>query len=219
MKTRVCIADSVAVFRAGVREVLEREQDFEVVEASDLESLEPALDAGVDMVLVDRDLPPSGVYAAIAAAKDRCSEIVVWSLQPEPNQVLAAVRAGATGYLRKEITPGGLVRSLRGAVHGESPLSRELTALMIDAIHAAESNARTRELASVLSAREREVLNCVAQGSRNKQIAAELTISEFTVKRHVQNILRKLELPSRRAAAAFYSSLTDAMSAGGRAGV
>jgi two-component system nitrate/nitrite response regulator NarL len=219
VKTRVCIADSVAVFRAGVREVLAREKDFDVVEASDLTGLERALDTDIDMVLIDHDLPPNGVYAAIAAAKDRCSEIVVWSLRPEPEQVLGAVRAGATGYLRKEITPAGLVRSLRGAVQGESPLSRDLTALMIDAIHAAESNARSRELASILSEREREVLDCVARGSRNKQIAAELTISEFTVKRHVQNILHKLELPSRRAAAAFYSSLTDAMSAGGRAGV
>jgi two-component system nitrate/nitrite response regulator NarL len=219
VKTRVCVADSVAVFRAGVREVLVREKDFEVVEACDLESLEHALDAGIDMVLVDHDLPPLGVFAAIAAAKDRCSEIVVWSLRPEPNHVLGAVQAGATGYLRKEITPEGLVRSLRGAVQGESPLSRDLTALMIDAIHASESNARTRELAAILSQREREVLDYVARGSKNKQIAAELTISEFTVKRHVQNILQKLELPSRRAAAAFYSSLTDAMSAGGRAGV
>jgi len=219
MRTRVCIADSVAVFRAGVREVLLREKDFEVVEASDLADLERALDTDVDMVLIDHDLPPHGAYAAIAAAKDRCSEIVVWSLRPGPEQVLAAVRTGATGYLRKEITPGGLVRSLRGAVQGESPLSRDLTALMIDAIHAAEANSRTRELASILSEREREVLDYVARGSKNKQIAAELTISEFTVKRHVQNILRKLELPSRRAAAAFYSSLTDAMSAGGRAGV
>jgi two-component system nitrate/nitrite response regulator NarL len=219
VKTRVCVADSVAVFRAGVREVLAREKDFEVAEASDLPGLERALDTDVDMVLIDHELPPNGVYAAIAAAKDRCSEIVVWSLRPEPHQVLAAVRAGATGYLRKEITPGGLVRSLRGAVQGESPLSRDLTALMIDAIHASESSARTRELASILSVREREVLDFVARGSKNKQIAVELTISEFTVKRHVQNILHKLELPSRRAAAAFYSSLTDAMSAGGRAGV
>jgi len=218
VKTRVCVADALTVFRAGVREVLIREKDFAVVEAIDVASLDAALDHGVDIALIDSDLPPAGVREAIACAKDRCSEIIVWSLQPEPEQVLFAVRAGATGYLRKEISPTGLVRSLRGAVQGESPLSRDLTALMIDALHAAESNARARELASILSIREREVLDHVARGSRNKQIAADLTISEFTVKRHVQNILHKLELPSRRAAAAFYSSLADAMSAGERAG-
>jgi DNA-binding NarL/FixJ family response regulator len=219
MKTRVCIADPLTVFRAGVREVLLREKDFEVVEAVDLAGLDAALDSGIDIVLIDGDLVPEGLPSAIRAAKDRCPEIIVWSLRPEPEQVFAAIRAGATGYLRKEISAAGLVRSLRGASRGESPLSRDLAALMIDGLHAAESGARARQLASVLSTREREVLLHVAQGSRNKQIAAELTISEFTVKRHVQNILHKLELPSRRAAAAFYSSVGDAVAAGERAGV
>jgi two-component system, NarL family, nitrate/nitrite response regulator NarL len=210
VKTRVCIADGVTVFRAGVREILLREQDFEVRGAADLAELDEALKDGVDLALIDSELPPAGVHAAIACAKGRATEIVVWSLRPEPQEVLAAVRAGATGYLRKEISPAGLVRSLRGAARGESPLSRDLTALMIDALHAAESSAQTREAAAALSAREREVLSHVARGSRNKQIATALTISEFTVKRHVQNILHKLELPSRRAAGAFYGSLAEA---------
>jgi two-component system nitrate/nitrite response regulator NarL len=219
VKTRVCIADGVTVFRAGVREVLVRERDFDVVEAVDLADLDAALNAGVDIVLVDRELPPSGIAAAIRSAKGRCPEIIVWSLRPEAEHVFAAIRAGATGYLRKEISAAGLVRSLRGASMGESPLSRDLAALMIDGLHAAESGARARELALVLSAREREVLVHVAQGSRNKQIATAMTISEFTVKRHVQNILHKLELPSRRAAAAFYSSMADAVAGGETAGV
>ncbi len=218
MKTRVCIADGLTVFRAGVREVLLREQDFDVVEAADFVSLDVALDAGFDILLIDSALPPSGGTAAILAAKARCPEIIVWSLRPEPGQVFAAIRAGATGYLRKEISAAGLVQSLRGAARGESPLSRDLAALMIDGLHAAERDARSRDLAAVLSAREREVLVHVAQGSRNRQIAAELTISEFTVKRHVQNILHKLALPSRRAAAAFYSSIGDPATVGERPG-
>jgi two-component system, NarL family, nitrate/nitrite response regulator NarL len=218
VNTRVCIADAVTVFRAGVREVLLREKDFDVVEAVDLAELDSALAAGMDIVLIDRELPPSGVAAAISSAKGRCREIVVWSLRPDPEEVFAAIRAGATGYLRKEISAAGLVRSLRGASRGESPLSRDLAALMIDGLHAAESDTRAREFVAVLSTREREVLLHVARGSRNKQIAAALTISEFTVKRHVQNILHKLELPSRRAAAAFYSSMADAATAGERAG-
>jgi two-component system nitrate/nitrite response regulator NarL len=210
VKTRVCIADAVTMFRAGVREVLLRERDFEVSGAADLAELDVAIEGGVDLVLIDSELPPAGVRAAIACAKGRATEIVVWSLRPEPDEVLAAIRAGATGYLRKEISPNGLVRSLRGAVQGESPLSRDLTALMIDALHAAESTAQAREAAAALSAREREVLSHVARGAHNKQIAAALTISEFTVKRHVQNILHKLDLPSRRAASSFYGSLAKA---------
>ena len=219
MKTRVCIADALALFRAGVREVLDREKDFDIVEAVDLAGLKHALAAGIDIALIDSALPPSGVESAIRAAKGRCSEIIVWSLRPEPEEVFAAIRAGATGYLRKEISAAGLVRSLRGASVGESPLSRDLAALMIDGLHAAESGSRTRELTAGLSAREREVLLHVAQRSRNKQIAERLTISEFTVKRHVQNILHKLDLPSRRTAAAFYSSMAEAVAGGDKVGV
>jgi DNA-binding NarL/FixJ family response regulator len=77
---------------------------------------------------------------------------------------------------------------------------------MIDALHALEERAIARERASVLSTREREVLSLIALGARNREVAGSLFISEFTVKRHMQNILQKLELPSRRAAAAFYWS-------------
>jgi two-component system nitrate/nitrite response regulator NarL len=219
MKTRVCIADGVTIFRAGVREVLAREKDFDVVEAVDLESFIVALRRGVDIALVDADLPPSGTFEAVARAKEHCSEVIVWSMRPSPEAVLAAVRAGATGYLRKEISADGLVRSLRGVGRGESPLSRDLAALLIDALHSAERGSRAREIAAALSAREREVLDHVARGARNKQIATSLTISEFTVKRHVQNILHKLDLPSRRAAAALYSANADAVAGGQRSTV
>ena len=137
----------------------------------------------------------------------RCSTYtIVWSFQPSRETVLAAVRAGAHGFLHKEISPDGLVRALRGVIQGEAPLSRDLASLMIDALHGMDERAQARERADVLSPREREVLELVAQGARNKQIAASLVISEFTVKRHVQNILQKLELPSRRAAATFYGT-------------
>jgi DNA-binding NarL/FixJ family response regulator len=118
--------------------------------------------------------------------------------------VLSAVRAGAHGVLRKEISSEGLVRALHGIVHGEAPLSRGLATLMIDALHGHDARTRAHERFSSLSTRERQVLDLVAGGAGNKQIAAQLTISEFTVKRHVQNILQKLELPSRKAAATFH---------------
>jgi DNA-binding NarL/FixJ family response regulator len=89
-------------------------------------------------------------------------------------------------------------------MHGEAPLSRDLTRLMVDAIHGSELRDHSRARLAVLSAREREILEHVALGARNRQIAATLTISEFTVKRHVQNILSKLEVRSRRAASDYY---------------
>jgi len=205
-RTRILVADSLEIFRSGVRNLLARESAFAVGEADSLDALLDAVDEGPpDIALIDLDLPPAGGVEAVRQLARRCSAYtIVWSFQPTREAVLTAVRAGAHGFLHKEISPEGLVRALRGVAQGEAPLSRDLASLMIDALHGLDERSRARDRASVLSPREREVLDLLAQGARNKQIAAVLVISEFTVKRHVQNILQKLELPSRRAAATFY---------------
>lgn len=205
-RTRILVADSLDIFRAGVRSLLERESDFEILEAGSLDHVLAVTEHDCpDIALIDLELPPLGGVAAVQRLTKRCSTYtIVWSFEPSRETVLAAVRSGAHGFLHKEISPEGLVRALRGVVQGEAPLSRDLASLMIDALHGLDERARARDRAGVLSSREREVLDLVAQGARNKQIAAALTISEFTVKRHVQNILQKLELPSRKAAATFY---------------
>lgn len=207
-RTRILVADSLRIFRAGVRNLLSRESDFDVVEAGSLdELLREVADDCPDIALIDRDLPPAGALEAVRRLTAHCSTTaIVWSFEPTHAVVLEAVRAGAHGYLRKEISPQGLVRSLRGVARGEAPLSRDLASLMIGALHDMDERVRARDRAGTLSSREREVLGLIAEGARNKQIAASLAISEFTVKRHVQNILHKLELPSRRAASAFYRS-------------
>jgi two-component system nitrate/nitrite response regulator NarL len=203
---RVLVADHVTIFRTGVRNLLRRESDFDVIEAASYEEAELRLEAGCpEIALIDLDLPANGGVEAVRLLSERCSTyLIVWSFDPTPRSVLAAVRAGAHGYLDKKITPAGLVRSLRGVMRGEAPLSRDLTRLMVDAIHSSELRDQSRERLAVLSARETEILEHLAQGARNRQIAAALTISEFTVKRHVQNILSKLEVGSRRAASDFY---------------
>ena len=205
---RVLVADPLRVFCAGVRNVLQRERDFEVVEAATLDEVFAAIDERCpEIALIDLDLPPVGGVAAVRQLSRRCSAYtIVLSIEPSRDAVLSAVRAGAHGFLHKEIAPEGLVRALRGVAQGEAPLSRDLATLMIDALHGLDERSRARMRVDELSNREREVLDLVAQGARNKQIAATLAISEFTAKRHVQNILKKLDLPSRQAAATFYAS-------------
>ena len=205
-RTRILVADSLRIFRAGVRNLLARESDFEVIEVGTLDEMLAAIENDCpDIALIDLELPPVGGVSAVQHLSKRCSTYtIVWSFEPTRETVLGAVRAGAHGFLHKEISPEGLVRALRGVVQGEAPLSRDLASLMIDALHGLDERTRARDRVNVLSSREREVLDLVAQGARNRQIAAVLTISEFTVKRHVQNILQKLELPSRKAAATFY---------------
>jgi DNA-binding NarL/FixJ family response regulator len=207
-RTRVLVADSVAIFRSGVRSLLSASSDFAIAEAGDLsEVVVVAAEECPDIALVDLHLPPSGGLAAVERlAEEGCDCAIVWSYGPTRETVLAAIRAGAGGYLEKTISPRGLVQALRGVGRGQAPLSRGLATLMVEAVQGRERHRVARERVAVLSAREREVLDLVARGERNRQIAEELVISEFTVKRNVQNILTKLGLPSRRAAATLHAA-------------
>jgi two-component system, NarL family, nitrate/nitrite response regulator NarL len=206
-RPKVLVADGLAIFRAGVRNVLRRDGEFRVTEAVHLQELQDMLAASPppEVALIDADLPPIGGVAAVEwLDAQSCVRTIVWSFEPTREGVIAALRAGASGYLRKDISPDGLVRSLRGLARGEAPLSRDLVTLMIEAIHHFRGCEETSDLLSRLSSREYEVLEYIARGARNRQIASELTISEFTVKRHVHNILDKLEVCSRREAGDFY---------------
>lgn len=205
-RTGIVVADSGSIFRAGVRHLLGRESDFEVFEAADVVELAEILERqGPAIALVDFELPPVGGVAAVTRLAPRFeTRMILWSFEASGEAVLSAVTAGAKGFLPKDISPAGLIRSLRGVARGEAPISRSLASLMVDAVHGLEKRDRVRERAVVLSAREREVLAIVSRGARNRQVAQALSISEFTVKRHMQNILHKLDLPSRRAAALFY---------------
>jgi two-component system nitrate/nitrite response regulator NarL len=205
-RTSVLVADGISLFRTGVSNLLLRESDFAVIDATTLGDVQRLIaDDCPDIALVDIDLPPSGGLDAVAAILERANTaVIVWSFSPSPDDVLAAVKAGANGYLHKEISANGLVRALRGVAAGEAPLARDLAALMIGELHGLEDRSRAQARAALLSSREREVLALIAEGARNRQIAAQLLISEFTVKRHVQNILQKLEVSSRHAAGRFY---------------
>jgi two-component system nitrate/nitrite response regulator NarL len=191
-----------------VRNLLVRESEFAISEAANLEELDSnVMNERPDLALIDLNLPPSGGIDAVSRlAGTTDTHLILWSLDPSDSDVLAAISAGASGYVDKDISSSGLVRALRGVLLGEAPLSRRQTAELVAAMHGAEERNRARERAIVLSRREREVLALVAQGARNRQIAEALEISEFTVKRHMQNILTKLHLPSRGAAGLFYRS-------------
>ncbi len=166
-RTRILVADPRTIFRCAVSSLLARESDLQVVEAADFDEVAEHVSAGCpDIALIDLELPPSGGVEAVKLLSKFCSaHMIVWSFAPTREAVLAAVRAGADGYLHKEISPLGLVRSIRGVLNGEAPLSRDLATLMIDAIHGLEERDRTRERLSVLSLREREILGQVALGA------------------------------------------------------
>jgi DNA-binding NarL/FixJ family response regulator len=199
---RVIVAEATEMFRASVRAALER-QGFDVVEAHDFESLMEAGSGNSALALVDIELPPlGGIPAARELIARHGTQTVVWAFDPRSEDILAAVRVGAIGFLDKEISPAALARALRRSEE-EAPLSRTGARALAQALHELEDRARVERRLARLSRRELEVLDLVAAGFRNRQIAVELMLSEATVKRHVHNILGKLELRSRWSAAAY----------------
>jgi two-component system NarL family response regulator len=210
----VAVADPLLIFRSGMRTLLAGEPDFALVEvASSYELERAARERQPDLALVDIDLPPDGGLAALRQFREVCpSPAILWSFEPTPEIVLDAIHAGARGCLRKEMPPEGLLRALRGVLRGEAPLARDFAALLVSELQRVGERQRARDQAATLSQREREVLELVARGAGNREIARQLYISDLTVKRHMQNILGKLRLPSRAAAAAFYRAAfeTDA---------
>jgi len=202
-RTRVIVAESAEIFRGTVRVAL-AQHGFDVVEAGDLEGLLRAGSSGSGIALVDLGLPPlGGVAAARELIRKHGTDTVVWAFRPRSEDILAAVRVGAIGFLDKEIAPAALARTLRKVGRGEAPLTRTGARALAQALHELEERGRAERDLARLSRRELEVLDLVAAGFRNRQIAIELMLAEATVKRHVHNILTKLELRSRWSAAVY----------------
>jgi two-component system nitrate/nitrite response regulator NarL len=193
-----------------VASLLLQEAGYDVVEVEDTEALVAAARADhPDLVLVDsRFAPDAELHRALPAVRSAASAVIVWGFNAPATAAVAAIEAGADGFLDKDISPSGLLRALDAALRGEAVLPRNLVRAMVDSLRHMDERYRARELVMTLSPREREVLGMIASGARNRTIAASLEISEFTVKRHVQNILRKLGLPSRRVAAMLHQSAT-----------
>jgi DNA-binding NarL/FixJ family response regulator len=204
------LAERPGVFRSGVASLLAEDGHYTVVEADDAEQLLAAARAHrpevvlVDAGIVDGRRMPSPLRTLRMSA----AAVIVWSFDADPAVAVAAVEAGADGFLHKDIAPAGLLRALDAALDGKAVLPRDIVGPLIERLRNVDESYRARELLLVLSPREREVLALVASGARNRAIASALEISEFTVKRHVQNILRKLGLPSRKVAAMLHRSAT-----------
>ncbi len=203
VRTSVVVADANLVLRSAARAVLTASGEFATFGATSANELRAVVSAQHPAIaLVDFDLPPDGgLNAVVSLGEQYPLRIVIWGFSPKPESVLSLVWAQTYGFLPKTIEPEALVRSLRGVAGGEACLSRELTSDLVRELQWFGRRERSRRLAASLSTREQEVLELVASGLTNRAIASTLYISEFTVKRHLHNILAKLDVRSRRAAA------------------
>jgi NarL family two-component system response regulator LiaR len=200
---RVLIADDHAVVREGLRTFLELQDDIEVVaDAADgEEAVVAALDGHPDVVLMDLVMPGlDGIEATRRILRERPgTRVIALTSFLDDDKVLPAVRAGAAGYLLKDVEPGELVRAIHAVNEGQALLHPTVTARVMRELR--ESDEPVAAADGGLTVREREVLALVARGLPNKLIARELGIAEKTVKTHVSSILAKLGVTDRTQAA------------------
>jgi NarL family two-component system response regulator LiaR len=201
----VLIVDDHAVVRHGIRALLEAEGDFEVVGdvGSGAEAVLLVADLAPDVVLMDLVMPEMDGVKATRLVKQRSprSQVIVLTSYHEDEQIFPAVRAGALSYLLKGVGLDELTEAVRKAARGEAVLHPRVAARLVQELHGAPRESAA--LYEALSAREREVLQLIASGLHNAEIAERLVISERTVKSHVNNILAKLHVADRTQAAIY----------------
>lgn len=203
---RVLLVDDHTLFRSGVRALLARQTGIEVVGEADsgAEGVKLATIVQPDVVLLDLNMPGlSGVETLQLLLQDTPQRAVVMlTVSEDADDLAMALRAGARGYLLKNIDAAFLVTAIQRAAAGESVMREAMTTKLMQQFRAGAATPPPSDEAR-LTPREREILACLARGESNKEIARRLDLAESTVKIHVQNILKKLGLSSRVQAAVY----------------
>ena len=205
---RVLLADDHALARAAIRSTLVAAGFSVVAEAASApEAVAAAASVPVDLCLLDIHMPGGGGPAACAEILDAAPavKVVMLTASLEEEDLFAALSAGASGYLVKDMDPDRIPFALRGVLAGEAAIPRVLTARVIEEFRTRRSSARIPALRARgvdLSDREWEILRLLAEDLSTRELAARVGISEITVRRHIGALLRKLRVPDRESAIA-----------------
>jgi DNA-binding NarL/FixJ family response regulator len=203
---RIVVVDDHALFRAGLIGLLEEMPEFEVVgeAVNGEEAVEIVEQLKPDIVLMDVNMPVmSGVQAVEEILKYVQTHILMLTISRQEDDLFTAITAGADGYLLKNLEPGDLRKAILNVVEGKSVLSPEITRPVMKAL----ANASLPSPEKVVSKREIDVLECLAQGLTTAQIASQLYVSDNTVKTHIRHILEKLDASNRAEAVSKASQL------------
>ncbi len=204
---RLLVVDDHALFRRGLVGLLSEMPEFEVVGEADngLDAVKVAMEVRPDVILLDVNMPGmSGIETLEALRRAHVTaHVLVLTISQQEDDLVAAIVAGADGYLLKNAEPAMLRETIRRVAAGEAVLSPEMTDKVFQALRRVPG---TRS-AGMLSSREMEVLRCLARGMTTAQVAEELFISENTVKTHVRHILEKLDVNNRAQAVAKASQM------------
>lgn len=206
---RVVIVDDHALFRRGLDLVLSEEPDIEIVgEAGDgVEAVTRTQELLPDIVLMDVRMPRATGIDAARAIRDTLpdTKVIMLTVSEDEDDLYEAVKAGANGYLLKEVAIEEVADAVRSVARGHSLISPSMASKLLGEFNvlARRAEERQRVMSPRLTDRELEVLKLVAKGLSNREIASELFIAENTVKNHVRNILEKLHLHSRMEAVVY----------------
>lgn len=204
---RILLVDDHLLFRKGVARLLDAQPDFDVVgEAADgLEAIEQTRALHPDLVLMDIRMPKCDGLEATRRIKTQMPgvRVVMLTVSEDEQDLTDAVRAGADGYLLKDLLPEMLFQQLRGLAAGETPISRAMTGKLFHQLSHQSRPTVQPAAAAALSARECDVLALIVSGYSNQEIADELGIARNTVKNHLRSILARLGVRNRAQAAAY----------------
>jgi DNA-binding NarL/FixJ family response regulator len=207
MSIRVLLVDDQALFREGLRTLLSIYPDLDIVgeTANGQEALQQAAGLHPDVVLMDLRMPVLDGVTTTRRLKESgsSSRVIILTTFDDDEYVFDGLRAGAVGYMLKDVSSEKLVEAIRATARGESFLQPSIAAKLVAEFARLDKVASSsqQQLVEPLSQRELEILTLVAGGASNKEIAAELFIAEGTVKNHVTNILSKLGVRDRTQAA------------------
>ena len=209
-RIRVLLVDDHTLFREGMKALLDRQDSFEIVgeAGSGSEGVTKALELTPDVILMDLNMPDMTGLEALKEilSKRPDAKVLILTVSEDDEDLFNAVRAGAMGYLLKNVESERLVSSVRQVARGEATVSGALTDKIFSEFRAMSTERGMQPVATpkdLLSKREKEILIHISQGESNKEIAGKLFIAESTVKIHVQSILKKLNLNSRVRAAVY----------------
>ena len=206
-KINILIADDHSMVRQGLKQILELEKDITVIaQASNgNEAVKMARESKPDVILMDINMPGTNGLQAIKEIKQEMlpCKIIVLTIHEDREYLFKTLQMGAEGYVLKDAEPSVLIEAIRNVYNGQSYIQPNMTRELVKEFNRVTLHEKDKNDENNLTAREIEVLELIAEGMINKEIAKQLYISEKTVKNHVSNIFKKLDVSDRTQAAIY----------------